>query len=285
MPKYDLLFTVCIHHTFYFDELFRDLHIILSAGTAGIMEKTGLLFKQDKNCINVYYDQENLEAIKMCINDTFEPLSFIFKAFSKDSSFLNYTEVDIFKENKILFFSNINAESIVASITKTGIVSGSDYSDINSPDISAALSWYDQNIKPHFIIAVYPVPDRNQIFNKQGDPVKNQYNIKFSTRKTFWKYIVIGKKTKEDLIISDKENRIIFSETDSPDLPSENKIKSFISNQPIAMKERSNCHFELKTEKSNTVIIKKLPSPSTDIIFKVEDSGTSPFLSEIFINI
>jgi hypothetical protein len=285
MSRYELLFSICVNHAYYSDDICRLLHFIPWEGTARVMEKTGMLLKQEENRINVFFEQEKLENIKMYVDDAFDPLSFIFKVYSKDLSFLNHTEPEILTEKKILFFSNKKAESVSANITTEGVVSESDYADMASPPINTILPKHDRNVRPHFILAISPDKSRNQIFNKQGDPVRNRYDIKFLSRKTYWKYIVTGKNTDENLVITDKADKVKFSGIESPDLSLKTKTHTFISDRPMALKEIPACCFELKVDDSQACIIRKLPSAFPDIIFKMQDPNRSEYFSEIFLNI
>ncbi len=282
---FDILFSIKVHHAYFKDELCRGLTFTPSTPTARLMQKTGLLMKKQESGFSVFYENDRLEAMKMYLDDPIDPFRFIFSGRSEDPLFFNYTQPGR-EQDDIMFFSSppaggSNRPPVAADMQNLQQTD----SDPAPPGAAGILSEMPAGRPPHFIIAIHPDTNKNLLFSEQGLPLGSRFQLTFSARSTFWKYIVLGKKASAPLTIIDKNGVVTFTKTNVPMSLSNRSACAFISDRALCFCDIPTCRFELKDTSSHASLVKKLPAASPDIIFKTDLSDSSAWLSEIFINI
>ncbi|MCP4690087.1 MAG: hypothetical protein GY859_18690 [Desulfobacterales bacterium] len=290
MQNYLPLFTISVFHDYFADGRCKGLRFTPTAGTAKIIDATGLIVRCTDNGLHLFYDEDKLENLRLHMDDAVEPLRFLFTVKSLDPHFFNYTHPEIFKKDEILHFHARDpdeADSASIRLSKEKYVSGNDYDGPDAPMVKAALTPRERRVKPHFIISITPDPARGRMFDNQGRVVDNHYHLRFHARKTYWKYIITSRDETRDLYLSDDKKETTFIETESPRLPGRKKIVSFITGEPIELSEKPCRCFKLSVRESgrDKKLINKIPVAGVSVIHKRSTTGEPDFLSEIFINL
>ena len=65
MGSYRPLFSIAVEHTYFTRDSGPEIGFVPTIGTHSLIEKTGLLVRGTRNGIRVFYDQNNLEALKL----------------------------------------------------------------------------------------------------------------------------------------------------------------------------------------------------------------------------
>lgn len=247
------------------------------------MDKTGMLLRSEAGKIVVFYEKSRLDAMKMYMDDLFDPFCFYFTGRTSDPVFSNYTEDAGDSPETALFLSTRSGNSDPCCLTRKPRVSIGDHQASADPVVADAMTGRISRGRPLFIIGLFPDPDAGVLFSKDGQVLGQTFHATFSTRETRWKYLILGKSDPVQVI--DRDGRIRFEKTEPPDLPISTPAQAFISDQPIPLKETFRTNFALKDEMSGALLMKRLPPASPDILFKSKGCGTAGYISEIFINI
>lgn len=247
------------------------------------MDNTGMILKPEAGRIVVLYEKNRLDAMKMYMDDPFDPLCFYFTGRTSDPVFSNYTEDAGDPPETALFLSTRSGNPDPCCLTRNSRVSIKDHRASADPELAAAMTGSISRGRPLFIIGLFPDPEAGVLFSKEGQVLGQTFHATFSTRKTRWKYLILGKS--DPLQVVDRDDKIRFEKTEPPDLPISSPAQAFISDRPIPLKETSRTNFALKDEMSGSLLMKRLPPASPDILFKSKGPGTAGYISEIFINI
>ncbi|GEM_PF-4392007 len=114
------------------------------------------------------------------------------------------------------------------------------------------------------------------------------YSIHFPVKETKWRYIFTKEKLEElqGIRILNGVKEAVFNEGEDVNINGLDMLR-FTSNSPIALKEKTGQHFQLRKnvgieDKSEGVIISRLPSPDKTTLYRVENNGEQ--YSDIYIN-
>lgn len=242
-----------------------------------------MILRSEAGRIVVLYEKSRLDAMKMYMDDLFDPFCFYFTGRTSDPVFLNYTEDAGDPPETALFLSTRSGNPDPCCLTRKPRVSIEDHQVPADPGLAAAMTGSINRGRPLFVIGLFPDPDAGILFSKEGQVLGQTFHATFSTRKTRWKYLISGKP--DPVQVVDRDGKIRFEKTEPPDLPISSPAQAFISDQPIPLKEIFRTNFALKDEMSGTLLMKRLPPASPDILFKSKGPGTAGYISEIFINI
>ena len=288
MEHYRPLFTVSLEHQFFADRECRDISFQPTAETLALLGKAPLLMKMTRNGFTVIAtcDGEALNA--QYGHDSDKPLSLVFKAFMGDFQFGNYTDLAGQADNTILSFDNANSHvdrHDKLRLHSGEYVSATDLIDVESPALDRILDAKDKLIKPIFVVRIDLAKTAKPNADKGGSTHK-YYCIRFNTRKTIWKYHLLGKIWNETSYIADLNNEAQFEFVGESVFSESRTAFTFMSKKTIPLMERSSYRFQLRDKVTNggKVLIKRLPVASTNQIFKEKINGKETVVSEIFIN-
>ncbi len=297
METYKVLFGLVVEHLFFYDSLCRDIKFIPTENCMNLMKKIGLIMKKGISSIQILYDEDRKDTLLLYADDQIEPLNFSFKAYSQDPYFLNYTDLSILVEDKILSFDiemvkNNSSTEIV--LNEEEFVSEKDFEPIDSNPVKKLLSKSDRLIKPIFIINICAKGISSRFFDEQTNVLPQGYLIKFRSRATYWNYYLLGKMKKENLYIADlspenkSERPIEFEMQKGHMLPGNKPALVLKSKSTIPILENSYLHFQLRERNSGNdkVLIKRLPVASSNQFHsEVNSNGKKKVeISEIYIN-
>jgi hypothetical protein len=281
--KFEIFFTVEIRHAYFDNRLCSPLKLNPVNETRTLMDNTGMLFKPEGGRIVVFYDTTRLDTMKMYMDDPFDPFCFYFTGQISDHVFFNYTENIEGPPETALFMNTRSGNPEPCCLTRTSHVSIKDHTAASDPVLATAMTGSIKRLSPLCIIGLFPDPDAGILFSKQGQVLGQTFYATFPTRKTRWKYLILGKP--DPVQVVDRDQKIRFEKTEPPDLPVNSPAQAFISDQPIPLSQNCRTNFALKDEMSGALIIKRLPPASPNTLFKSKNPGTAGYISEIFINI
>lgn len=286
MSFYHPLFTLSVDHVYFSDGLWKGLDFVPNPGTVKVIEGAGIHLKpaKHKNGIAVYYDEGKSRVLRLYAEDTDGSLRFCFKVYAKDRTFSNYTAPSSRKGNAILCFRNRSADSEAESgkirLSKGDFVSGEDFEDMDSLIAEGILCEQDKRMPPDFVVSIFIKPE------SIGSLDVHDYGIKFNTRRSFWKYHLLGSMNRDNPFIVDLDNRVEFEFCGEVMLQGDRPAKVFRSKELIPLLERSNYRFQLREQGQGAgkVLIKRLPVASESRLGMDVIDGKSEIVSESFIN-
>lgn len=117
------------------------------------------------------------------------------------------------------------------------------------------------------------------------------YKVSFASRMTYWRYLLIGKynNTLKNTAINSVDKIVTFSGPRECKLLNGQEVIEFISEKPLALKERPNYNFQLKSVKAGVAngktILEKLPQASVEVIKPESREENSKVFSDIIVYI
>jgi hypothetical protein len=211
-----------------------------------------------------------------------------FKVFSKDPCFMNYTHPTTYSEDAILCFDNLQTkeDEAVSDITlhEEEYVSEADFRKLDLYLLDDFLSTKDKLIRPAFVVNIRIALQEGGLIDKHEAPALLNYTVRFKARETFWKYYLLGDMAKRKSYIHDRNNGTGFECIGEETLSDKRTAVIFRSIEAIPLREKSDCHFQLREQEGGKVLIKRLPVASASHIFREIINGKEAAVSEIYIN-
>ncbi len=256
------------------------LHFLPTDATATLLQKSALLTRTMPNGIGVFYDSDQAKTLDLYLEDTQDPFALQYRVYSKDLFFKIYTEAVVYKENALPYFDNKNARDERQNrfrLHEAETVTGADLLPLDETRLNTVLTKKDRLVHPDFVV--------NIGMSKRSDPAKN-YIIKFKARETYWKYYLLGNMARKEAYIADLSHQTEFEFTGSEPLQDKKLALTFRSKNPIPLRERLDCRFQLREKGTGNgkVLIKRLPVAEAKQISKETINGKESDISEIYIN-
>lgn len=281
MGSFQSLFSIVVKHRFFTGEACLNLDFIPSLQSQKRLDRIGLLTRSTENGIHVFYDSDQSDALQYEIEDPDEPFRFQYRVFSRDPFFKNYTEEPVYKMDTLLYFDGGNAreEEGFFRFHEAEYVSEVDAQPLDAPIFSEILTKKDRLVKP---LCVFDIPISQAEF--KGKP--KHYAVKFDSRKTFWKYYVLGDFFEKKPYIADLNHEMEFEFGGTEPLPGNKTAFIFRSISSIPLREKLDVRFQLRAQNGGNgkVIIKRLPVPSASQIATETINGKESVISEIYVN-
>ncbi|PTN11657.1 hypothetical protein [Nitrosomonas aestuarii] len=286
MGAYQLLYSVTVEHMYFANNVCKSLQFVPTQATVNLLYKSGLLLKVSENRLSVFFEDDRLDVLQMHAEDNFV---FTFKVFSKDPNFSLYTFPEIPAQHTILYFDNqhLANDTVGRFLLHSGsTVSNADYLDLNADLISGDLESRDCHVRPCFIIKIVIQKDAQLLSLNQQSGSFRQFHISFASKKTFWKYYLMGNLSGRELYIADMNNEIEFEEIGSAVLPGNRNAKMLRSTSAIQMQEKPLQCLQLMEfiDLRGKIVIKRLPNASIHQINGEMVQGKMKNISEIYIH-
>jgi hypothetical protein len=251
------VFSISIYHT-YFNNQIDTITLIPKDATKQLFHSYGLKLIKDKHSFQFYDQSDNgFSHLLTHINESAGIDAFKFDLINTDSSFFNYTDLPInFMGN--LIYSSTNTSNKIENDTVT------------------LEPKFEENSNPLKLGEVHL-----KFSDLKSDNPAN-FEIKFKTRSTYWKYYIINN-TQVNI-----NNLSIFSHSDLEfDAPIYTTIKQ---KEAIVIKSKMmiplNHHSAIdlvNTEKQQKMVLTKLPTPSPNDIIISKNEGKSMVYSPMYI--
>jgi hypothetical protein len=289
MGSFRPLISIEVKHTYFARDLGPGLDFVPTPQTQVSVENSNLLVRNTQGGIRIFYDQANIEVLKLFANAPDDPFDLVYKAYAKDSWFNCYTELPAADDDSILYFDSRKAkpdEDDRLNLNAAEHVSYKDMVKFNAIPLEKIFSRRDRIVRPLFIVCFRLTKESIQALEQPSTPGIQNYYLSFKARETFWKYYLLGKMTKKKSFIVDPDNRIEFEDTGQTVLPGNRYALTFRSKNKIPLQEESDNRFELKEIGPNggKPIIKRLPVATAQQFYKEIIDGNETIVSEIFIN-
>lgn len=284
MGFYQPLFSVSVKHMYFSDGLWKGLDFSPIPGTMKVLDGAGMVFRQTRNGISVFFDDAKTEALRLYARDADGTLRFSFKVWARDRSFANYTAASGGKENAILCFSNRGASGEVevgkASLSKGEFVSEDDFEEISALVAENVLDPADRSMPPDFVVSIFIEAE------KAGGLSPQDFSISFDARQSYWKYSLLGKMNRAQPYIVDLDNRVEFEFCGEAMVAGRRPAKVFLSKEMIPVLERSSYRFQLREPGEGTakILIKRLPVASEGRLGMEVINGKRVVVAESFVN-
>jgi hypothetical protein len=287
MGRYSQLVAVNIEHQYFAHNLGPSLQFVPTPDTASLIYRSDLVVKNTPRRLNVFLDEDRLEALRMETTRPQDPAFLTFKAFTADQAFKNYTEPGVLRDDFTLVFENGDGaqspENAPVPLHAGEFAGDADFRSHKTIAESPGL-WSNQDLvrRPDFIIRIKL---DGQDFASGAPGIGRTYAIRFQARRTIWKYYVLGKFKKEPGI-TDVRNQTEFEFTGKASLPGERTALTYRSKTPIPLREQHDVRFQLRDRNvsGGKVLIRRLPVASANQFGKELIDGRETIVSEIYIN-
>ena len=149
------------------------------------------------------------------------------------------------------------------------------------PGVLAGLLDARQRRLPPLFVLRLPAPD----LTAQA-PVAVHYRIAFAARAPVWKYCFVGDWPTEALQVIDAAQQVVFEEPEPAMLDDGQAMLAVRSTTGIALRERSECRFQLRgrSAAADRVLVKRLPVAGADHFIREEQPRPAQPVSEILVH-
>jgi hypothetical protein len=288
MGDYQTLLNIAVKHSFFTSGVCSCMNFVPTGQTRRVFENTGLLQKKTAAGIQVLYDRSRVEALKLYAADPLEPLCFDFKVYSTDPQFKSYSEPFADSQDGILYFDNRETTPGDSDIglSSLGAVSVEDLMKSDSNEFNSVLGKTDRLLPPLLALRIFAETDKGSHLTHWLESEQATYTIAFETRKTRWKYYLLGSIAKPDTYIHDPDDQVDFEALGETSLPEQRVAFAFRSKQAIALHDYYDFRFQLKQQglSGEYVLIQRLPVASIGQTGIEMIADRSTVVSEIYIN-
>ncbi|XCN73110.1 MAG: hypothetical protein Q3M24_23045 [Candidatus Electrothrix aestuarii] len=273
-----ILCTVALQHNFFpTTNSGPELDFVPSMETQTVMQSVGMLSRVDKNRILLSYDDEKEEILLSCIPMDTQQLEFIFQVYAQDLYFGLYSESSSAEEAPC--YSNIKKNRKKNTAEEDGIFLTRCAGDQALAIRERAGNHARYPAQPavlNFVISI----------TKETYKEPKEYLIHCASRKTYWKYYLLGELADHEAEIIDLKGEINFQNAGHQFPFPGRTAMVFYSTEPIPLEERPNRQFQLRQSgnNGNKVLIKRLPNASIENLARDTLKGEQVNVSEIYIN-
>lgn len=113
------------------------------------------------------------------------------------------------------------------------------------------------------------------------------FHLTFRSRRTLWKYVVLGAPSGVAPTIRDADGNVAFEPAGAAQVPGGREAVTLRSTEPIALRERGTQRFQLRAQTSagERVLVKRLAVASPRQLGRDTVDGREVAVSEIYINL
>ena len=289
MGAYLPLLSINVQHTYFADGRCRGLRFVPSPDSAVLVSKLGLLLRASDNGIVVFYDAEHLDRLKHYAADQHEPLRLAWRVFSTDQKFKNYTGIATPDDKYVLLCDNRTIWAAPQGgiyLHRGAFAAVEDYRSLAAEPLQALLPPKDQQVPPCFVVLIDALDERAGLFDQSLNITPRAFSVHFKARQSYWRYYFIGALGSYRPFVVDVEQQVVFLASHEVLLPDGRKVWSARSTTPLALRNYSGYHLQLKTTANGggKVLLKRLPVASASRLSKEMIAGRNVYVSEIFVN-
>ena len=292
MGLHKTLLSVAVEHSYSQDGVCSSLNFTPTDKTRSLLKNADLLYKGTVNGIQIVYDLERTEALEMCALGEEEPFSLDFKVSSADPDFRSYSEPFSGAASEILYFDNRATTGPGDQvITAAEFVSGEDLRPLAADELEDVLSHREHLMPPDFVIRIFSENNKGSLLKHWLDLSPTTYSIRFNSRKSYWKYYLLGKvvgatDSYDELYIFDPDNNFEFETVGEERLSDRSIAYTFRSRQQIPLYQQYPYRFQLrqKGRSGESTVISGLPVASIGQFGRDTMADKDVIVSEIYIN-
>jgi hypothetical protein len=277
IDRYVKLFSLEAEHIFYAGGIRSAFRYVATGATAEVVSRRSLLIRPACNGIAVFI-RSSLEYEPDADVEVESTPILAFKIFAEDPYFTQYT-VPMSQDAYAVPY----LQSDCAKVDDDGrwrlheqeYVDASVLQRIDGPTLAPHLSRKDVIVKPEAVVAVALGG------GAAADP--RRYYLRFSARKSLWKYYYVSEADAKNYSIVDLDNEIRFECTGAVNLPGNKRALMFLSNIEIEMRRMYARRFQLREQNGmgEKVLIRRLPNASVSRM-GLDEKGV--LTAEIYIN-
>ncbi|MCH7736964.1 MAG: hypothetical protein IH872_06120 [Chloroflexi bacterium] len=289
MSRYSQLFGIEVRHSFFSNGLCHELNFTPTPKTAVKLSNSGLLFKETSGGVRVFYDSDRLDSLRLHAADAQEPLNLVFKAYSRDAFFMNYTECGPDQDDAVRYFDSANAVTQHDGRMRLHAKEYSGSDDFKPMDFAGfqdVLTPADRLLRPTLVVKIGVPKEVADALGDDATGAVGNYFVSFQGRQTVWKYFLLGELAREDIYIADLDNSTEFESSVAEVLADERTAITIKSKTMLRLQERSDYRFQLREEDSGNgkVLIRRLPVATAAHIGAERTGDQSTLVSEMYIN-
>jgi hypothetical protein len=285
MTAYFQFLNLSVEHGFFRDERCRHLNLVPSRNTQQLLDNADLAIRQSGNGVSLFASVAGLEVLRLHASEGTEPLRLVFKAYSPDPFFGNYTE----SAGAGLFHFETSALANgdePLHLHQADHASEADRMSMEAAAGADLLEASERLVKPVFIV-VFNLSS-GHLAHREGEPFRpHRYLIRFKARETVWKYLLLGDLCREGLSMKGQNGQPDFVFLGQERLANDQPACVFRSTVAIPLRERSDMHIQLlggDARGSSKVLVKRLPVPSCTQLGLVRIDEAEVLVSEIYVN-
>ncbi|HEX7817325.1 hypothetical protein [Dyella sp.] len=258
MQRYRILARVDVSHDYFADGDARGLRFTPQADTATFLKRFDMLLRSDSRSLVVSVEESKLPGIWSERQEGEAIRSLCFDVHSVDPSSAYYTDV---------------ADTGESSAEEGGI------RPVPLLEPRAQLS-------PPLAIMGLPLLSSPDIGFDDWTKEQSHYRLRLISRRTIWKYLLVGEWRGRTLSIVDQRGEVQFTPPQAERLPDGQTVLVARSTVPIALQERPTQRFQLRdvTEAPERVLISRLPGAQPQRLWREMLGGQPTTVSEIFVH-
>lgn len=287
MGGYLPLFSIEVTHRFFDDDAAPSLEFVPTAACARLLANTGLIKREMSNGVRLFYDEERADSLLAHVAAAAKPCALGFKVYARDVYFMNYTRPLPYRNDAILYFDNRTAHTVDIGQRLHGgeHVSDDDFLPLDDDRVHTLLDRKALMVRPVFLVDI-ELGAIGLDFRRPGAVINRRYLLRFDTRRTFWKYCLVGDLAHRNVFISDLANQLEFAALGEETLSDRRTAIVFRSTAAIPLTQRFDHRFQLREQGpgGGRVLIRRLPVATASHINKEMIDGKEQIVSEIYVN-
>lgn len=288
MIRYRVSVRIEIRHEFFDDGRARGLAIEPAPDTAKRLVNLGWLYRAEEGAMALLRPDPDERAGE-------DEIVLEFRLVATDRAFATFTDLEGWRIDRPYAFDTARALAPQVDgsrpLTRDGNVSLQDLTPDAGNVSSQDLTPDAQDLTPdapvatggalaHLVVRV-AADDRAVAGGTQS------FHLTFGTRRTHWKYLVLGAPAGATPAIRDADGRIEFEPSGVAQVPDGRQAVTLRSTEPIALRERATQRFQLRAQSSagERVLVKRLAVASPRNLGRDTVDGREVAVSEIYINL
>lgn len=297
MSFYSPLFSVDVEHAFWGGQALA-CSCVPTAQTAEWMRRRDVLLRPQRNGVALFCAASRRSLLlDDCVPGT---ALLTFKWFAQDPLFSQYTLPLIPKRESLLYLRS--ATSVVDESGRRRLhageaVDGGMMQALTEPHLARHLACRDVLRKP-VLVAEIDLADHvagaadSDVEADDADEVSGadrcgiDYYVRFSVRKSVWKYYFISDADVANLAVVDLDETVGFVTAEPELLPGNRRALVFMSDAEISMQQQYAQRFQLREQggMGGRVLIRRLPHADVSKVTQEMIGSRAALVSEIYIN-
>ncbi|HEY4319222.1 MAG TPA: hypothetical protein VGN04_16600 [Herbaspirillum sp.] len=296
MPFYSPLFSVDVEHAFWEGPAPAALTCVPTPQTADWMRRRDVLMRPQRNGVALFCEASRR---RMLLDDcTPGEVLLAFKWYARDTLFSQYT-LPLAPTPDSLPYLRSGAAVEDGSEASAGhdrrrlhageFVDAEAMQAMTAPLLARHLDASDLLRKPVLVAEIDPadhVVGHTAAGQDAAEEANVDYRVRFSARKSVWKYYFIDAAGEDQLAVVDLDETVRFVAAEPEVLPGNRRALVFMSDSEIDMQQKYPQRFQLRRQggMGEQVLIRRLPNADVSKVTQEMIGSRAALVSEIYIN-